>query len=49
MLEEKIERVVLGEELFPSIEFNSLKLDDAIAKVKREVLVLEDEEKTILR
>lgn len=35
--------------MFANTKLDSLRLDDAIAKVKREVLVLEDEERAILR
>jgi hypothetical protein len=38
---------VLGGALLVDIELNSLRLDDAIVEVKQEILVLEDEEKTI--
>jgi len=47
MLEEKMEQVVLGGALLADIELDSLRLDDAIIEVKQEILVLEDEEKTI--
>ncbi len=47
MLEEKMEQVVLGGALLADIELDSLRLDDAIVEVKQEILVLEDEEKTI--
>jgi hypothetical protein len=35
MLEEKMERIVLGEALLVNIELDSLKLDDAIAEVNK--------------
>ncbi len=47
MLEEKMEWVMLAETLLANIELNSLKLDDAITKVKWEFFVLEVEEKII--
>jgi hypothetical protein len=47
MLEEKMEWVVLGEALLANIELDSLRVDDAIAQVKWEILVLKVEEKVI--
>ncbi len=40
---------MLGETLLTNIQLDSLRLDDAIDKVKQEILVLKVEEKVILR
>jgi len=40
---------MLGDALLANTELNSLRLDDAIAKVKKKKLVLENDEKTTQR
>ncbi len=47
MFEEKMERIMLGDALLANFELNSLRLDDAITKVKQKKLVLEEEERII--
>ncbi len=47
MLEEKMEWVMLGEALMADTKLDFLRLYNAIVEVKRNFLVLEDEEKTI--
>jgi hypothetical protein len=42
-----MERVLLRKALLANIELDSLRLNDAIIEVKREILVLEVEEKII--
>jgi hypothetical protein len=40
---------MLGDALLANTKLNSFRLDDAIVEVKQEILVLENEEKTIRR
>jgi hypothetical protein len=43
----EVEQVVLREALLANTELDSLRLNDAIIEVKREILVLKVEEKII--
>ncbi len=47
MLEEKMERTMVGETLVINKEVDFLKLEEAIVEAKHEIIVLEEEEKSI--